>query len=95
MVTHRLIEIHRVKNRRVVTGEKLFGDDEDFREFAEFTEILPNRLFGFIVQVILLQLVAVVVVRRHDDGVFGREELIERGFVFVASGRSTATRKVF
>jgi hypothetical protein len=38
MVPHRLVEIHAIEARRVVTGQQLVGDDENLRVLGRLLE---------------------------------------------------------
>ncbi len=67
VVAHRLVEIHRVEDRRVEAGQQLLGDDQDLRVFADLGEVLADLLLLLLVEVPLLQLRRVVVVAGVDD----------------------------
>jgi len=54
VVAHRLVEVHRVQDRRVEAGQQLLGDDEDFRKVTGFDEILADLLFLLLVDMPLL-----------------------------------------
>src|SRR5262245_29434115 len=85
VVTHRLVEIHGVENRRVKTGQELLRDNEDFGLLAEPDKTLPDTTLFLFVDVKLLQFDGVVVIGRINDfGVFWRQKLIEQLFVIGA-----------
>ena len=46
VVAHRLVEIHRVEDRRVEAGEQLLGDDQDLRPLADLGEVLADLLLA-------------------------------------------------
>ena len=82
VVAHRLVQIHRVEDRRIEAGEQLFGNDEDFRRLLQFREILPDRSLPLLVDMPLLQVRRVVVIPRENDfGILGRQDCIKRLFV--------------
>ena len=55
VVAHRLVEIHRVEDRRVEAGQQLLGDDQDLRQLAGLGEVLADLLFLLLVDVPLLE----------------------------------------
>ncbi len=67
MVAHRLVQVHRVEDRRIEAGEELLRDDEDLRQFAGFPEVPPDLLLPLPVEVPFLEIRRVVVVSGEDD----------------------------
>ena len=45
VVSHRFVEIHGVKNGRVKTSQKLFGNNENLGKFVEFWELFTDVFF--------------------------------------------------
>ena len=85
MVAHGLVEIHRVEDRRIETGQQLLRDNEDLGVLAEPDKTLPDAsllLFGYVK---FLQFRGVVVIACINHfGVFRRQKLIEQLFVIGA-----------
>ena len=67
VIAHRLVQIHRVEDRRIETGEQFFRDDQNFRPLAGLREILANLFLLLPFQMPLFQVGRVVVVSGEDN----------------------------
>ena len=88
VIPHRLVEIQAVEQRRVVAGEKLVGDDEDFRVFVGLLEQQADIVLAFLGELKFghkrpIHHVGCVL---GIDGLcpFRRQQLVERLFVLGA-----------
>ena len=85
VVAHGFVEIHRVEDRRVETGQQLLSHDEDLGVLAKLDKTLPDAPLLLFVYVKFLQFRGVVVIACINHfGIFLRQKLIEQLFVIGA-----------
>ena len=88
VVAHRLVEIEAIEQRRVVAGEQLVGDNQDFRVFVRLLEQQADIFLAFVADLKLGHEWPI----HNVGGVLGidgsrpfrRQQLVERLLVFGA-----------
>ena len=86
VVLHRLIKVHRLKNRSIKSGQQLCGDNNELKRAVRITKIIKNFTFLITVTAVFLIAVFFVIIRIHDNGgsIFS-EELIKDGLIHQAA----------
>ena len=78
MVAQRLVEVHRLQDRRVEAGEQLRGDDQDLERVGGIAEAVEQLLLGVPVTAVGRVLVLAAVHRHDDVRRLRRQVLVER-----------------
>jgi len=77
MVFHRFVEIHRLQDRRIETGQQLAGDDDELQRVSRVAEAVEQFLFGVLVAGMDFPFGRIAGLADHHDGAcFGIDQLI-------------------